>query len=282
MHGDVRDMKTPMAFLAAALLQVSVPSLGAAPADEAGSHVARAKAAAGSEYEVLVRALCPGQAPASDVSVRPEQRDTGYRPPAKVFDGLRTLGLDPASIRYVIVTHGHRDHSGGAKALQERGARIALSETDWALLEQTQGALVKRDLVIDRRQRITLGDTSVDVVPTPGHTPGTLSLIFPVHDGGARHVVAIWGGTGFNTRTQEQFSSYAESARRFAELTRTAGVDVPLSNHPIVDQTFAKLALLESRKPGDVHPFVRGWASQHGLLATGAECAEAQLLSGFH
>lgn len=146
-------MKTPTAFLAAVLLQVSVPSLGAAPADEAGSHVARAKAAAGSEYEVLVRALCPGQAPASDVSVRPEQRDT-----------------------------------------------------------------------------------SVDVVPTPGHTPGTLSLIFPVHDGGARHVAAIWGGTGFNTRTQEQFSSYAESARRFAELTRTAG----------------------------------------------AECAEAQLLSGFH
>lgn len=212
-------MKTPTVILAAALLQVSVPTLGAAPADEAGSHVARAKAAAGSEYEVLVRALCPGQAPASDVSVRPEQRDTWYRPPAKVFDDLRTLGLDPASIRYVIVTHGHRDHSGGAKALQERGARIALSATDWALLEQTQGALVKRDLVIDRRQRITLGDTSVDV---------------------------------------------------------------PLSNHPIVDQTFAKLALLESRKPGDVHPFVRGWASQHSLLATCAECAEAQLLSGFH
>lgn len=118
--------------------------------------------------------------------------------------------------------------------------------------------------------------------PTAFLAAALLQVSVPSLGAAPADVAAIWGGTGFNARTQEQFSSYAESARRFAELTRTAGVDVPLSNHPIVDQTFAKLALLESRKPGDAHPFVRGWASQHSLLATGAECAEAQLLSGFH
>lgn len=97
--------------------------------------------------------------------------------------------------------------------------------------------------------------------------------------GQARHVAAIWGGSGFNSRTDEQFRSYVESARMFAERTRAAGVDLPLSNHPIVDETFAKLDRLRQRKPGDAHPFVRGWESQNNLLVTGAGCADAQLLA---
>lgn len=44
----------------------------------------------------------------------------------------------------------------------------------------------------------------------------------------------------------------------FAALTRKAKVDVPLSNHPIVDQTFAKLEQLRQRQPGGENPFVRG------------------------
>src|SRR5690349_2412831 len=37
----------------------------------------------------------------------------------EVAGGLRTLGLDPATIKYVVISHGHSDHSGGAKYLQD-------------------------------------------------------------------------------------------------------------------------------------------------------------------
>src|SRR6266850_290682 len=53
--------------------------------------------------------------------------------------GLRKLGLDPAQIKYVIVTHAHGDHYGGAVHLVEKyKARVVMSEPDW---KQTEGKL---------------------------------------------------------------------------------------------------------------------------------------------
>ena len=43
--------------------------------------------------------------------------------------------------------------------------------------------------------KVTLGDTTVDVIFTPGHTPGTLSYVFPVKDKGKTVMVAYSGGT---------------------------------------------------------------------------------------
>src|SRR5215510_14297663 len=37
----------------------------------------------------------------------------------EVVGGLKKMGLDPAKIKYVIVSHGHGDHVGGAKFLQD-------------------------------------------------------------------------------------------------------------------------------------------------------------------
>ena len=47
-----------------------------------------------------------------------------YSVEEQVAGGLKKLGLDPANIKYVVVSHAHRDHVGGAWFLQERyGAR---------------------------------------------------------------------------------------------------------------------------------------------------------------
>ena len=54
----------------------------------------------------------------------------------EVVGGLKKLGLDPATIKYAIVSHGHGDHSGGAKYLQDHfRTRIILSAADWDLLD---------------------------------------------------------------------------------------------------------------------------------------------------
>src|SRR5215468_4889980 len=62
----------------------------------------------------------------------------------EVVGGLRKLGLDPASIKYAIVSHGHSDHSGGAKYLQDHfGTHIILSADDWDLLDRDTDAWPK-------------------------------------------------------------------------------------------------------------------------------------------
>ena len=46
-----------------------------------------------------------------------------------------------------------------------------------------------------------LAHATVDVIATPGHTPGTLSYFFPVKDGGRTLMAAYAGGTAFNFRS---------------------------------------------------------------------------------
>ena len=81
-------------------------------------------------------------------------------------------------------------------------SRIVMGGPDWDSIEKSVNGYPlgkpKRDIVADDGQKITLGDTSVTIVTTPGHTPGTLSMIFTVKDNGKPLTVAYSGGTAFN------------------------------------------------------------------------------------
>jgi metallo-beta-lactamase class B len=208
----------------------------------------------------------------------------------EVVGGMKKLGLDPASIKYVIISHGHSDHSGGAKYLQDRfNAHIVLAAPDWDLLDRSSGSKPKRDVVATDGQKLTLGDTTVTLYNTPGHTLGTLSAIFPVTDHGTPHVVATWGGTAFNWManpapyiTPERperfwFETYAASARRYKEIAAKAGADVLISNHTIFDGSKTKLPALARRKPGEPNPYVIGKDGVQRYLTVVEECAEAGL-----
>ena len=104
----------------------------------------------------------------------------------EVAEGLKKVGLDPAKIKYVIISHGHGDHSGGAKYLQDSyKARVLLSAADWDLLDRSRGTRPARDMVATDGQKLTLGDTTITMYITPGHTAGTLSYLIPGE--GQRH-----------------------------------------------------------------------------------------------
>jgi metallo-beta-lactamase class B len=208
----------------------------------------------------------------------------------EVAGGLRKLGLDPANIKYVIVSHGHGDHSGGAKYLQDRfNAHVILGAEDWDLLDRSNGTKPKRDQVGTDGQKLTLGDTTLTIYKTPGHTLGTLSVIFPVTDHGERHVVATWGGTAFNWMgngaayiTPDRparfwFETYSKSARRYKEIAAKAGADVLISNHTIFDGSKTKLPALAKRKPGEPNPYVIGKDAVQRYLTVVDECAQAGL-----
>ena len=125
-----------------------------------------------------------------------------YAAETEIIGGLKKLGLDPATIKYVIVSHGHGDHDEGAKMLQDRyGARIIMGAPDWDAITKANnmpGGVPKRDIVATDGQKVTLGDTTVTILLTPGHTLGTLSFLFPVKDQGKTYEVAYSGGMGFN------------------------------------------------------------------------------------
>ena len=316
------------AGLAAALCGATVR--GQTGAGSVDAHVAAATAAAGKEHTALLN-LCeaPAPPPASSASQGPPERSRWYAEPVKVFDnlyfvgqteysawavttsagiilidtifdysvedevvgGLKKLGLDPATIKYAIVSHGHFDHSGGAKYLQDHfGTRIILSAADWDLLERGSPTRPKRDLVAVDGQKLTLGDTTLTLYLTPGHTLGTISTLIPVKDGGTPHLVAEWGGTGFNwiqnraryitpsTPDRFWFETYSRSAERFRGIVAEAGADALIANHTRLDGSKTKLPALAKRRRGDPHPYVIGNDSVKRYLTVANECAKAGLL----
>jgi metallo-beta-lactamase class B len=201
-----------------------------------------------------------------------------YSVEAEVDEGLKKLGLNPADIKYVIVSHGHLDHAGGAKFLQEKyAARLVMSSADYDLLDQQNPTWKpRRDMVATDGMRLTLGDTTVTLYLTPGHTLGTISTIFPVSDRNQRHVVATWGGTLFNFGPDRaRLQSYAAQADRFRKLASDAGADVVLSNHTIYDGSKVKLPAVAARKPAEPNPYVVGRDGVQRYLTTVGECARA-------
>lgn len=211
----------------------------------------------------------------------------------EIVNGLTMLGLNPQTIKYVIVSHAHRDHAGGARYLQDRfGARVILGAADWDWLASDAGTWPKpkRDMLATDGQRLTLGDTTVTLYVTPGHTPGTISTLVPVRDNGKPHLAAEWGGTGFNWLTGRAryitpdrpdrwwFENYINSARRFRDIVAKARADVLIANHPNRDGSKTKLPMVQKRKPGDPHPYVIGNESVQRYVTVAEECAKAGLL----
>ena len=268
----------------------------------------------------LVRVcVAPQTAPGPDVAPPPPPaRDTWYTDPAKVFDnlyfvgtkihsswalttrdgiilidtlydyaseeaivgGLKKLGLDPASVKYVIISHGHGDHVGGAKLMQDKlGSRLIMGGPDWDMIEQSvhrfPNGKPKRDIVATDGQKVTLGDTSVTIIATPGHTPGTLSMIFQVKDNGKPLTVAYNGGTAFNFPNDvPHFDTYIASQRKFAKAAADAGATILMTNHSEFDNAVTKIKMMAARKPGEPHPFEIGAEAVARYFKVTDECAQ--------
>ncbi|MEO8049359.1 MAG: MBL fold metallo-hydrolase [Acidobacteriota bacterium] len=207
-----------------------------------------------------------------------------YNSDEEIVGGLKKLGLDPATVKYVIISHAHGDHVGGAKMMQDRfGSHIVMGGPDWDSIEKSVNGYPagkpKRDIVADDGQKITLGDTTVTIVTTPGHTPGTLSLLFPVKDHGKPLMVAYSGGTAFNfPSTVPNFDRYIQSQNKMAAAAASANATILLSNHSEFDNAVSKTKMLVSRKPDENNPFDLGKDAVARYFKATEECAQAARL----
>jgi metallo-beta-lactamase class B len=207
-----------------------------------------------------------------------------YASDEAIVGGLRKLGLDPASVKYVIISHGHGDHVGGAKLMQDRfGSRIVMGGPDWDDIEKSVNRFPsgkpKRDIVAIDGQKITLGDDAVTLVLTPGHTLGTVSMLFDVKDNGKPLTVAYSGGTAFTfVNDVPHFDTYVGSQHKMAARAAAAGATVLMSNHSEFDNAVTKIKMLPGRKAGEPHPFEVGTDAVARYFKVMDECAQVARL----
>ncbi len=188
-----------------------------------------------------------------------------------IIDGIKELGLNPADIKKIILTHGHGDHYGGAQYIKDQtGAEILLGKTDIGFMKAVSvGANGPRSpkpstvTPMSDGDTILLGDTTVTVVDTPGHTPGCMSLIFPVKQNGKSYTAAQWGGTGAPRGLKDKLT-YRKSIDSFEEKTKAAHATVKVNAHLFVDGGYEKLDAARNLKPGSENPWVIG---EEGLAA---------------
>ena len=191
--------------------------------------------------------------------------------------GLKKVGLDPAQIKYVIMAHGHADHYGGGLYLQNTyHPRILMGAPDWETVvasERPGRPQMKRDMDVTDGQMITLGDTTVTLALTPGHTPGTITMLFPVKHQGRMHPAMLFGGTPAPTR-----QSLATSEHVFNDFARKQNAESALGSHPgILMNTLPLMEQLHKEYPSGSHPLLMGPERFGRYLSIMLECGKARL-----
>ncbi len=305
------------------------PTVPSAVASGAAAHVAKARELAGTDLTQPLL-LCKTVNEAKDIVLSKAKGDTKIVvPPTRLFDnlsfvgnqfvgvfvlqtsaglilfdsltstddvktvlepGLKQLGLAPADVRDVVVTHGHFDHFGGAAYLQKTyGAHILLSAADWSFIEQQKkapgvegGEIPKHDVEVSDGQVLRLGDTSVTLFLTPGHTPGTVSAIIPAIEHGKTYELSLFGSVLFPatrepTANNGGLALYAQSIEHFDAVSSQAKVDGILNTHTFIDGTAERLEQARHRAPGAANPFLTGTANAHRYYGILQECVNAAL-----
>lgn len=182
-----------------------------------------------------------------------------------IINGLTKLGLDPKEIKYIIVTHGHGDHYGGANYIRNKyKAKVVMTKVDETLMNtvnteanSSRSPKTSVDIYVKDGDKITLGKTTVEIFETPGHTPGGISIIFPTTNDGKKEVVTMWGGTGIPQDKKLQVS-YKNSVTHFEKKSKEKDATSEITAHLFLDNGYNKLEEANDRKNGRPNPFVRG------------------------
>lgn len=199
--------------------------------------------------------------------------DTAQEPFVDLIEAnMKKVGVDPHSIKYIIIDHGHIDHFGGAKRLQEfTGARVMAVPEDWKMIEAFAGKpnardggkpteVPKHDMDVREGDHLDLGDQHLIFHTAPGHTPGNLFVEGLVLHEGAQTYRGIWGGGGLGA---PGLAGAEQGIKNAEKLNAVKGVQVYLQTHAWQDPNgypgggiHERAKKLANRKPGDPNPFV--------------------------
>lgn len=197
---------------------------------------------------------------------------------------LKKAGLNPADVKMIIVGHGHFDHFGGAPYFQQKyGSHVAMSKQDWDLIEkpnpnargpQANRPLPKRDVEVTDGQKVTVGDETITLRITPGHTAGTLSYVIPVKDHGKPINIMMLSGANI---TPDRAS--LEAFKKALDAAKAAKVQALINGHP--DLFGDELGWMEQLRtnPNGPNPFVLTIDEFGKFIDIMKDCAESRIVA---
>ncbi|MFL4973268.1 MAG: N-acyl homoserine lactonase family protein [Microvirga sp.] len=163
-----------------------------------------------------VAAMPEGQAPQ-------DPRVTHWRRPKTLAGELEAIGVKPADIKYVAVSHTHPDHIGNVALFPQAMLLVQKAEYEWP---SPFGPRFKPEHPVTKLEgdHDVFGDGSVTILATPGHTPGHQSLLVRlpktgalVLSGDAVHFRSNWDNRGVPANNADKDKTLA-SMQRIADV----------------------------------------------------------------
>ncbi|MFK7854716.1 MAG: MBL fold metallo-hydrolase [Granulosicoccus sp.] len=187
-----------------------------------------------------------------------------------IVDNIQKTGTDLSDIKYVLMTHGHFDHVGGAAALKPvlPNAKFVMTQKGWDEAIQSSAKskgsrrawdMIEPEMVVADGDEISVGDNTFTVIETPGHTWGTASYLYNVKDGDNTHRAITIGGLGLNAIDgPAQVEAYIESVDRVRDLVEAESnsVEVHLTTHGFSAGLDENRQEHMTRKAGEPNVFV--------------------------
>lgn len=189
-------------------------------------------------------------------------------PDEAILPYLEALGRKPEEIAYVILTHGHFDHCGGARLLKERfSAKVILHELDRPYLEdaslvdrelnarfgfplakQAQFQSTSADITVNDGDTLQVAGHELAFLHLPGHSPGSMAVVdrelslyvagdSPQGKGAGRPLI-------FHSLTEYEESMIRLASREIGVLV--LGHPFPPLEKPVLESDEARLHLKES------------------------------------
>jgi len=184
--------------------------------------------------------------PAARLGKGAEMSDVRVEAGDDVASKLRTIGVEPESVDIVVLSHLHYDHCGGLAQLAGADIYVQADELSFASSPPSyqRDAYVTADFVavpgsnwrLLRGEHDLLGDGSLLIFPTPGHSAGHQSLFARL---GERSVVLVGDAAYDPAKMHERRlpgylwnpDKLIESWERLEELERTEQAELVLSHH---------------------------------------------------
>ncbi len=171
--------------------------------------------------------------------------DTGYSDTLHLLiNSIYKLGFSPYDVKYIIHTHWHGDHTEATSAFcRLTGAKAFIGEKDFEKVKKHFIA----DEVLKDGDVVELGNTQIEIMETPGHTEGCISVFFETEENGVKYKVGTFGGAGVNTLTKPWFDydNCREDYVQSLDKLRKREVDVFIGNHVWNNDTLGKWETME-------------------------------------
>jgi N-acyl homoserine lactone hydrolase len=164
-----------------------------------------------------IAAMPDGQAPA-------DPRMTHWRRPKTLASQLEALGVKPADIKYLAVSHTHPDHIGNVELFPQAMLLVQKAEYEWPNPLGVGRFKPQHPVTKLEGDHDVFGDGSATLIATPGHTPGHQSLLVRlpqtgalVLSGDAVHFRSNWENRGVPSGNTDKEKTLA-SMQRIADV----------------------------------------------------------------